>query len=107
MLGFKFLQPAWRSKDVSRLVALASLTRGVSNDDSYKVKSTAALAVARVLQNREADAKCLIIEATKEAGADDVKGVIEILGDALAHHPSFVPSFAALIQMMPNEISNA
>ena len=105
--GFKFLQPAWRSKDVSRLAALASLIRGLDNDDSYKIKSTTALAVARVLQNREADAKRLMMEAMKEAGADDVKGMTEILGDALAHHPSFAPSFAALIQMMPNEMSNA
>jgi tetratricopeptide (TPR) repeat protein len=105
--GFKFLEPAWRSKDVSRLAALAGLIRGFSKDDSYTRRSTTALAVARVLQNREADAKRLMLEATKEAGADDVRGMIEILGDALAHHQSFAPSFAALIQMMPNQMSNA
>jgi len=98
--GLSLLEAAWASKDATRLAALAGIVRGVSEDQSLVRKSTTALAIARVLENRNETATALAMEAAQDATPEQRQDLIEILSDAIKHHPKFAGALANLIQLI-------
>ena len=101
--SLELLRPAWRSQDVTRLAALAGIVRGCSQDSAVIRKSTVALAIARVLEKRDAAAEAFMAEAGKEATDEDREQLIGMIGDAIPHHPSSAGVLAKLIQMLESK----
>jgi hypothetical protein len=102
-LGFDYLRAAWRSTDATRLGALASVVWAASESGStISRQALAVMAVAKILDRNQAEAKHLIALAADSVTAEQREEIFSIIGDAIAHHPAFGAPLAGLFRLLPD-----
>jgi hypothetical protein len=94
---FEFLRSAWRSKDITRLIALANIIRVGADEPATFRKATVALAIGRILSGRESEAAPLIEQAKQDASSEERQQLVAIVNDALANHLDSAAALAGLI----------
>ena len=96
------LRAAWRSKDATRLASLATIVQGWTKDSEVWRTATAALAVARVLEQVAEEPDRLIAAALDGSANSEREKMLAVIGDAIQYHPSSAPELARLLQQVAN-----
>jgi hypothetical protein len=91
------LRAAWRSTDVSRLAALATIVWGCTENIDLRRVSSLALAIARTLEHTNESLESFLVSALDGSSTSDRQQLAAIVGDAIQHHPASAAELACLI----------
>ena len=97
---FDHLKAALRSTDITRLAALATIMRERADEPDLKLRATAALVIARLVEGRKEETDALIATVLNGSTASDRDKLLAILGEAIANHPTAASELARLIGMI-------
>jgi hypothetical protein len=90
------LRAAVRSTDASRLAALSTIVLHTARGAAVRVVAAAAFDVACVLDKSGIDRASALVTTVAGAASDDIARAVQLVDDAVAHHPGAAAELGAV-----------